>query len=138
MSENLASDTDDSAGNTALLTERNTLSARVKDLEKQLADTRISSVAGVANGGMGDQNVQLSQLETENKTLRQQLCVCRLNYDIYLRESWSLLRATLDRLFWNTSEMYNVFVYIFIITFRIVSQLNMFTHMYVCWLVLFT
>ena len=44
MSENLASDTDDSAGNTALLTERNTLSTRVKDLEKQLADTRISSV----------------------------------------------------------------------------------------------
>ena len=82
MSENLASDTDDSAGNTALLTERNTLSARVKDLEKQLADTRISSVAGVANGGMGDQNVQLSQLETENKTLRQQLCVCRLMISI--------------------------------------------------------
>ena len=54
-------------------------------------------------------------------------------YDIYLLESWSLLRATLDRLFWNTSEMYNVFVYIFIITFHIVSQLNMFTHMYVGW-----
>ena len=84
MSETLvaSSNTDDTATNTALLTERNSLSLRVKDLERQLADScsGANSAAVTNGGGMGDQNVQLTQLQTENKTLRQQLCVC---YPVY-------------------------------------------------------